>query len=413
LCSTLIGLLSDLRIYRAAWEKRIRVSIDDEFETTVISYPTFTELNNILTQYFEVLMSSMEYGMPSFVFRWRDGIIPELSEQEQVFDELSERAELLNAWPLVRWRNKYAGEYYVRFVPIQKEKKSDTRINYALFFATLATIAIGGFMQATSPVFLTLFYPGTASVFDMLFTTVFFILALMGIIFTHEMGHYQTAKRRGIQATLPYFIPGLPQIGGTFGAFIQQKSPPKSRKDLFDLGVAGPWAGFLVTLLVLVVGFLISVPVTAEELIAIDEAFPGMSGSLPVPYIFVILEMIFSDFIPVGGTIYLHPVAFAGWVGCLVTSLNLFPTGQLDGGHALRAIVNEKWHKYISYGAIAVMFLVGFYLMAVLVLMMSMGGTHPGALDDTVPVSKSRIVLFVISMIVLVLAIPPLGLTLF
>ncbi|MFW9864442.1 MAG: site-2 protease family protein, partial [Candidatus Thorarchaeota archaeon] len=216
------------------------------------------------------------------------------------------------------------------------------------------------------------------------------------------------SRKLGIDATPPYFIPGLPQIGGTFGAFIQQKSPPHNRRDLFDMGVAGPLAGFVVTLLVLIWGFFLSVPVTAEQIAAIDAAYPGMSGSLGVPYLFVIMEFIFADFIPAGGTLYMHPVAFAAWIGLLVTSLNLFPASQLDGGHALRAIFDSRMHKYIGWAAIAAMFLARFYLMAILVLFISQGGEHPGPLNDTIEISTSRKILFVISMIILLISIPPL-----
>jgi Zn-dependent protease len=358
-------------------------------------------------------MSVLEHGLPTFVVQWAnsaelEGHVPSLEEQHATFKEITKLTDALKVWPVVRWRNKNEGEYIIRFVPQQKPGKSNNRINYILFIVTLSTIALGGFMQATSPIFLSLFYPGGYTTWDIAFTTILFIVALMGIIFTHEMGHYTTARRLGIESSLPYFIPGLPQIGGTFGAFISQKSPSEERSDLLDLGLAGPLAGFVVTLVVLVIGFFMSVPVTAEQLAAIDRTFPGQSGSLPVPYLFVLMEYLFADFIPSGGTIYLHPVAFAAWVGMLVTALNLFPIAQLDGGHALRAIVDSKWHKRIGWAAIAIMFVTGYYLMAILVLLMTGGGEHPGPLNDTVKVSKKRIALFVLSMIILVLCIPPL-----
>ncbi len=379
----------------------------------IISYPTFTELDAILTRRFEVLASALEYGQPTFLFRWPGGEMPEREFQEAVFNELDELAEGLRVWPIVRWKNKEEGIYIVQFVPIQKEGESDIRINYALFITTLATISIGGFLQAINPVFLTLFYPRGWTVLDIIFVTGTFLLGLMGIIGTHEMGHYLTAKRRKIEATPPYFIPGLPEIGGTFGAFIKQKSPPKSRSDLLDLGLAGPFAGFIVTLVVLFVGFFLSVPVTADQLAAIEETFPDMTGSIPVPLIFTVLEIAFQGYIPEGGTLFLHPLAFAAWVGCLVTALNLFPASQLDGGHALRAIVNPKLHKYIGWAAIAAMAIAGFYMMAILVVFLSGGAEHPGPLNDTVPVSKARVALFIIAMIVLVLSIPPLTLAFF
>jgi Zn-dependent protease len=360
-------------------------------------------------------MSVLEHGLPTFVVQWAGGQAPSNEEQSATFKELTELTDALKVWPVVRWRNENEGEYIIRFVPQQKAEKSNNRINYILFFVTLSTIAIGGFMQATSPIFLSLFYPSGYTNWDIAFTTILFIIALMGIIFTHEMGHYTTARRLGIESSLPYFIPGLPQIGGTFGAFISQKSPTEKRSDLLDLGLAGPLAGFVVTLVVFVIGFFMSVPVTAEQLAAIDQAFPNQSGSLPVPFLFVLMEYLFTDFIPAGGTIYVHPVAFASWVGMLVTSLNLFPIGQLDGGHALRAIFDSTWHKRIGWVAVAIMFLTGYYFMAILVLFMTGGGGHPGPLNDTVKVSKKRIALFVLSMIILVLCIPPLwqDLTLF
>lgn len=383
------------------------MAIDDEY-TQVISYPTFTELHAVISRRFEVEMSMLEYGMPTFVVKWAGGIVPDSKEQDAVFKEIEEQTEALKVWPVVRWRNKTEGEYVMRFVPVQKQPEGDRRINYALFIATMASIALAGFLQATQPVFLSIFYPAGATIWDILFVTGTFILALMGIIFTHEMGHYKMSQRRKIEASLPYFIPGLPWIGGTFGAFISQKSPPKNREDLIDMGLAGPFAGFAVTLVVLVIGYLMSAPVTAQQLVAIGERFPGQSGSLPVPLLFSVMDMIFVDFIPKDGTLFIHPIAFAAWVGMLVTSLNLFPVAQLDGGHALRAIVPAKIHKQIGWVALVVLLLFGYILMAVLIIALSAGGGHPGPLNDTVPVSKARVVVFVLAMIVLVLCIPPL-----
>jgi membrane-associated protease RseP (regulator of RpoE activity) len=151
-----------------------------------------------------------------------------------------------------------------------------------------------------------------------------------------------------------------------------------------------------------------SVPVTAQELIAINDAFPGQSSEIGVPYLFTLVGYLFVDYVPPGGTLYMHPVAFAAWVGLLVTSLNLFPIAQLDGGHALRAIVGPKYHKQIGWVALLLMVLAGYFTMAILILLMSAGGGHPGPLNDTVKISNGRIAIFVLSMIILVLSIPPL-----
>jgi Zn-dependent protease len=388
------------------------VSVDDEPSGHVLSYPTFTEMESILSEDFQIMASAVEYGSPVFLYRWKSGVVPEAEAQRTVFERVHQKCKSLRIWPIVRWKDKKQGIYYTRFIPEERQPKSDTRINKALFIATLASITLGGFMQASSDVFLAIFYPQGYTVWDIVFTTGIFIVALMGIIGTHEMGHYMMAKHRGIDATPPYFIPGIPQIGGTFGAFIQQKTPPKNRSDLFDLGIAGPVAGFVITLIALVVGFLLSVPITAGQLAAIDATY-GASGSLPVPLVFNLLEIVFGSSIPAGGTIYLHPVGFAAWVGCLVTALNLFPSGQLDGGHALRAVTDDRVHRIIGYVAIGVMLLAGFILMAVLVFAMSYGRGHPGALDDTVPVTKGRLLMFVVAMIILIISIPPISLEFF
>jgi membrane-associated protease RseP (regulator of RpoE activity) len=133
-----------------------------------------------------------------------------------------------------------------------------------------------------------------------------------------------------------------------------------------------------------------------------------MSGELATPILFTLIGNLFVGFVPPGGTLYMHPIAFAAWVGMLVTALNLFPIAQLDGGHALRAIVGPKWHKQIGWIALLIMLLTGFYLMAILILFLSSGGGHPGPLNDTVKITNGRIVVFVLSMVVLVLCIPPL-----
>jgi Zn-dependent protease len=383
------------------------VAFDDD-QSSVITYPTFTELNDILSIHFQIITSVLEFGMPTFIVRWPEGVVETNEKQDAIFKELTGLTKPLKVWPIVRWRNKAAGEYFIRFVPIQKPGPSNKRINYALFAVTLCTIAIGGLIQATSPLFLTLFYPGGWTYLDIAFVTITFMIALMGIIFTHEMGHYLMCKRKGIEATLPYFIPGIPQIGGTFGAFISQKSPPNNREELIDMGLAGPLAGFAVTLVVLFIGYLMSAPVTAQQLIAIEDAFPNMTDELATPILFTLIGYLFTGFVPAGGTLYMHPIAFAAWVGMLVTSLNLFPIAQLDGGHALRAVVGPRWHRQIGWVALLIMLLTGFYLMAILIFALSSGGEHPGPLNDTVKISNGRIAVFIASMIILVVCIPPL-----
>ncbi len=175
-----------------------------------------------------------------------------------------------------------------------------------------------------------------------------FSLSIMLILGTHELGHYIISKRRGVAATLPYFIPVPPPfILGTLGAVIQTKSPIPSRKSLLDIGAAGPLLGIIFAIPVTLIGLYLS-PITVPT--------DGGLIELGRPLIYQALTYL----IPVneGG---LHPVAFAGWVGFFVTFLNLLPVGQLDGGHVSRALFGEK-HQYISSGVPIILLALGFYL---------------------------------------------------
>jgi len=172
-----------------------------------------------------------------------------------------------------------------------------------------------------------------------------FSLTLMGILLAHELGHFLVAEKNGVYATLPYFIPA-PTFIGTFGAVIRIKSPIRSRKVLFDIGIAGPLAGFLVAVPALFWGLALSKPMT-----------PVATNSVVVfgyPLIFKIVNRLLIPFIPHNaalGSLYLHPVAVAAWVGMFATALNLLPGGQLDGGHITYAI-SPRAHKWVTRGAI-------------------------------------------------------------
>ena len=179
-----------------------------------------------------------------------------------------------------------------------------------------------------------------------------FSLTLLGILLAHEFGHFLLADRNGVYATLPYFIPA-PTFIGTFGAVIRIKSPIRSRKALFDIGIAGPIAGFLVAVPVLFWGLALSKPMP-----------PGAQDSVLVfgyPLIFKVVNYLlrpFSSHAAPLANLYLHPVAVAAWVGMFATALNLLPGGQLDGGHITYA-VSPKAHKWVTRGTIVVLIVMG------------------------------------------------------
>jgi membrane-associated protease RseP (regulator of RpoE activity) len=182
---------------------------------------------------------------------------------------------------------------------------------------------------------------------------------LMLILLAHEMGHYLYCKRYGVWATLPFFIPA-PTLIGTFGAFIRIRSPIRSRTALFDIGIAGPIAGFVVAFAVLIVSLGLSQPIPAR-------AFAG-AVDLGFPLIFQLVHRFLASQSAAHGIarlpldrVLLHPTAIAAWVGMFATSLNLLPGGQLDGGHIVFSIV-PRAHKFVSRLTILILLPMAYYL---------------------------------------------------
>jgi len=273
-------------------------------------------------------------------------------------------------------------------------------LNLALLGATIGTTLIAGYMQSIP-------LTKIGVVKNPLLGAVAFSLGILAILGCHEMGHKLAAIKCGVKASFPYFIPA-PTLIGTFGAIIKMETQPKDRNSLFDVGAAGPLGGILVAVPVTILGLLWSHTLPAG-------AVKGVS--LPAPLLFQLL----SSFLinpPENTEILLHPLAFAGWVGMLVTMLNLMPVGMLDGGHIVRALVgNRKLGKSLFFeislfrivsllGAVITGFL-GYWLMALLMIFF-VRLDHPGPIDDTIPLSLGRKILGVGLLFLLVLCITPL-----
>jgi len=178
-----------------------------------------------------------------------------------------------------------------------------------------------------------------------------FSVSLMAILLAHEFGHFLFCEKYRVNATLPFFIPA-PTLIGTMGAFIRIKSRIHSRKELFDIGVAGPIAGFVVALPLLMLGLLLSkplAPVIGRE--SIDVGFP-----LVFHLAHAILAPLRGDSVPLN-RLALHPVAVAAWVGMFATALNLLPGGQLDGGHIIYSVAPRahRWVTRVTVGILALL----------------------------------------------------------
>jgi membrane-associated protease RseP (regulator of RpoE activity) len=220
------------------------------------------------------------------------------------------------------------------------------------------------------------------------------------ILGTHEFAHYFVSRKHHIDATLPYFIPA-PSLLGTFGAFIKLKSPIMNRRILLDVGAAGPLAGLCVTVPVLLVGLSLS-EIRYET---VETGF-----SLGSSILFSVISWIVHGSVPDSANIVLHPVAFSGWIGLLLTSLNLLPVGQLDGGHVAYALIGPR--QGIVAKAVLVMLIVlgvigwiGWFAWAVIVLIM--GIRHPRVVYDWIPLDTRRKVVGWITISVFVLTFTP------
>ena len=181
-----------------------------------------------------------------------------------------------------------------------------------------------------------------------------FSISLILILGTHEFGHYWASRRNNVQATLPFFVPAPPIfIAGTFGAFIHIKDPIPNRKILMEIGAAGPIAGFVVAVPILIVGLFLSE-------VGPRGLFYGMAfGNSIILRVFSQIILGANPSSP-DVSVVLHPIAFAGWIGMLVTALNLLPIGQLDGGHVIYALVREKF-TYLSRFFFLTLVLLGLY----------------------------------------------------
>jgi membrane-associated protease RseP (regulator of RpoE activity) len=183
----------------------------------------------------------------------------------------------------------------------------------------------------------------------------YFAATLMGILLCHELGHYVIGRRRGVEVSLPYFIPVPPQFTlGTLGAVIRMRRPISDRNALFDVGAAGPIAGLVVAIPLLVIGLSLS-PLGPTKP---DDMIEGNSILYALLKYAVLGRWLPSD----GVDVQLHPMAFAGWVGLLITMINLMPIGQLDGGHVARAALgqsHEKWSERLHVALPILGFIIG------------------------------------------------------
>lgn len=246
------------------------------------------------------------------------------------------------------------------------------------------------------------------SVWGFMASGAWYSLTILGILGCHELGHYVACRYYDVDASLPYFLPAPPLLlTGTLGAFIRIREPIPTKPMLFDIGVAGPIAGFVVAVPALFMGIHLSTMVP----------LPGQSSgllSLGEPLLFKIVSWLLWGETPAGYSLNLHPMAFAAWFGLLATALNLFPIGQLDGGHISYAALG-RWSTLITIGTVGaavlltIFFSISWLVWTVLMvgMLVAFGPRHPRTLDEHVPLDRTRQAIAAAAAIMFILCFTP------
>ncbi len=337
-------------------------------------------IENFLKEVMDIKCSKMEH----FSLVWEGTFkIPE----KEALILIKEKADGLNL--NVSFKKK-EDEISLAFRVKPEKRESKKWINFLLLAITfLTTLAAGAIQQEINP-----FIPITNLIKGLPFS-----LSIMIILGSHELGHYFMAKRNKVDTTLPYFIPG-PTFIGTFGAVIKMKSPIRDKNSLIEIGASGPIVGFIFSTIAILIGLSLSTVITAPE----GEGII-LGNSLLIKFL---TELYFSD-LPAGKDVMFHPIAFAGWLGYLVTAINLLPVGQLDGGHILYALIGEK-HRIIGYLIFGIVILLiplwpGWAIWAILFLVIRF--KHPPPLDIVSPLSRRNKIIGIISLVIFILTFMP------
>src|SRR2546426_3631727 len=319
-------------------------------------------------------------------------VTPDPASLDETFDRLRRELVPKNYIPSIVREN---GGYVVHVQKRPEPRFRGVHGNFLLLLATIGTTSVAGAVNWASYANVPLLAAGS-----FLYGVLSFTLPLLAILGAHGMGHYVMAKRHGVRASLPFFIPSIPPLG-TFGAFISMRDPIPNRKALLEIGLAGPLIGFILAIPITVIGLFLT---------AADPRPPSVGGG----------GDIFSPSILYGWMLNLfpnamsdpfrrHPTAFAGWVGLFVTAINLLPAGQLDGGHVARALFGDR-HKYLSWGVVLLLLALGtvsasWFIFALIILLL--GVRHPPPLNHITKLRPSRQALGALAIVILLLTFVP------
>lgn len=367
-----------------------------------MSFPETEVLTRFVSRIFRIDDVTSEDPRKGFFLRFRGQLLSE--DSAEAYDQLAEWLSPHHAMPIFRVED---GGQVIYLAPKQPEpKKEKVSTNIILFVLTVFSVMLAG-AQPAGPI------PNDPAgqmllLAKSILTGWPFALSLLGILVAHELGHYFMSRHHKTPASLPYFIPFPLSPLGTMGAAIIMRSIPKNKRVLFDIGIAGPIAGLVVAIPVLFFGLSLSTLGTIDpnpnsfiegnSLLYLFAKYVTFGQLLPAPVepqgVLYWLQYFFTGRpIPFGGLdVFIHPVAFAGWAGILVTALNLIPVGTLDGGHIIYALLGEKARKAFPF-IIALLIVLGiswstWWLWAVLLFWLGRVNAQP--LDQITTLDPAR-----------------------
>lgn len=276
-----------------------------------------------------------------------------------------------------------------------------------LFLLTLATATWAGSLHFAG--FLAGFSDRVPDVplMTLLANGLWYSLSILGILGAHEFGHYFACRYYRVDASLPYFIPVPLPLTGTLGAVIRIRQPIATKRALFDIGIAGPIAGFVVALPLLFIGMHLS------SVVALPPDFGSGAAELGEPLLYKAAEWLTFGPMPAGHDVNLHPMAFAAWFGLLATALNLFPIGQLDGGHICYAVLGPR-STAVTFATVAVLVALSVvssswivWTVLVVGMLIGFGPRHPRVADEQVRLDRVRLLLALTAVIMFALCFTP------
>jgi membrane-associated protease RseP (regulator of RpoE activity) len=396
----------------------------------MITEHNLVELDALIKQLFKI--EDITYGGPKqpFVVRYRGTL--NSNDSSTGFDEIAKALEPHKLVPLLR---KEDGSQVLFLMPEPEVKgKLNPRLNVVLFLLTLVSVLLTGGLYSTQSDL-------PADTWQTISTLVKngwpFAVSLLAILGTHEFGHYFAGRKNGVKVTLPYFIPLPLSLFGTMGAFINMRSIPKNRRALFDLAVTGPLSGLVVSIIVLFIGLGLSklnqLPLVIPsqgtyqmegnsllyllmKFITFGKLLPEPQNISGFPLLVYWVRYFFTGLpFPWGATdVMLHPVAWAGWAGLLVTGINLIPAGQLDGGHIFYTLMGKQASDRVFPFIVGLMAVMGFFwngwwLWAALIFFL--GRRHAEPLDQITELDGKRKILGFIALVVFILVFIPVPLT--